>query len=106
MTTPNSRWIHPEAHPLARTTAKVQMRMPGGTQEPRTVRIEDWADRVYPGSWMWMASNPVALDYAMRAGLAALPLDNEVLYASTDGPNGHALLIHVSELATEEGTPK
>lgn len=57
-----------------------------------TVRIEDWWDRVYGGSWMYAQNNFAALDYAMRSATEKLPLDNEVVY-------GQGQLIHISEIA-------
>lgn len=98
--------IHPEPHPLAATTAEALVRQPGVASHRVTVYVEDWADRVYGYSWMWAEGVPVALDYAMRGGLAGLPTDDEVLYVKSGGTRaGLTLLIHSSEIVTttEEG---
>ncbi|MBM0275137.1 hypothetical protein [Micromonospora tarensis] len=58
-------------------------------------RVEDWWQNVYGGSWMTADGNPAAMKYGFRAGLAGLPLDDEVLYGKV-GPLGH--LVHVSEI--------
>ena len=60
--------------------------------------VEDWWDRVAGKSWMFCDGNPGCLVYALRSGLAQLPLDNEVLYGKVGGL-GH--LIHVSEIQPE-----
>lgn len=62
-----------------------------------TIRIEDWWDRLSGGSWMFADGNPAALKYAMRAGLAGLPIDDQVLYGKDAHDMGH--LIHVSEVS-------
>jgi len=63
---------------------------------PHDVVIEDWADRVFGKSWMFMDGNPAALVYAMRAGLAGLPTDDEVVYGKTRSGRSH--LVHVREI--------
>lgn len=82
--------IHTEPHSLAGQT--VDIKIDGETLE---CRLEDWWDRVYGSSWMFADGNPAALKYAMRAGFAGLPVDNEVVYGKV-GAFGH--LIHVSEI--------
>ena len=58
-------------------------------------RVEDWADRVLGGSWMFQKGNPCAIKYAIRAGCEGLPTDNEVLYGKI-GAFGE--MVHVSEI--------
>lgn len=57
--------------------------------------VEDWWDHLAGESWMYAEGNPAALKYAMRAGLAGLPVDDEVLYGKIGGL-GH--LVHISEI--------
>ncbi|MDI9901338.1 hypothetical protein QM716_15880 [Rhodococcus sp. IEGM 1409] len=85
--------IHTEPHPLAGQT--VEIKIEGETLE---YRLEDWWDRVHGSSWMFAYPNPAALKYAMRAGFAGLPVDDEVVYGKVD-IFGH--LIHVSEIVTQ-----
>ncbi len=87
--------LHPEPHPLAGQTVKVDLKAPNGVVE---YRVEDYWDRVAGQSWMDSTGNPAALAYAMRAGVTGLPIDNNVPYGKV-GHFGH--LVHVSELVTE-----
>lgn len=84
--------LHAQPSRLAGSTVTVDM---GHGPEP--YRLEDWADRVFGGSWS-LSSSPVAFDYCLRTDLSggSLPSDDEVLY----GKNafGFARLVHVSEL--------
>jgi hypothetical protein len=57
--------------------------------------VEAYWDDLTGKSWMFSDGNPAALKYAVRSGVAGLPLDNEVLYG-TIGAFGH--LVHVSEV--------
>jgi len=91
--------IHAEPHPLAGKTvtlndnAKDPVRgivMPG-----EQFRIEDYWDRLMGKSWGVCDGNPAALQYALRAGMTGLPVDDEVVYGKI-GAFGH--LVHVSEL--------
>lgn len=57
--------------------------------------VEAYWDDLTGKSWMFSDGNPAALKYAVRSGVAGLPLDNEVLYGKI-GAFGH--LVHVSEV--------
>jgi hypothetical protein len=82
-----------ERSPLAGQTVTIRADVAEiGGQE---YRVEDWWQNVYGGSWMDANGNPAALNYALRAGFAGLPTDNEVLYGKV-GPFGH--LVHISEI--------
>jgi hypothetical protein len=61
----------------------------------KEIRIEDWWINVAGIPWGDANGNPAAMSYGMRAGLAGLPWDNEVLYGKVDGL-GH--LVHLSEI--------
>jgi hypothetical protein len=92
--------MHSESHPLAGRTVEVRFKgghphIPGEPDELHDYRIEDWWDKLTGGSWMDAEGNPAALIYGMRAGVAGLPVDDNVLYGKV-GPFGH--LVHVSEL--------
>jgi hypothetical protein len=63
--------------------------------DSETIRVEDYWDRVTGQSWMFASGNPSALKYAVRAGVAGIPADDEVVYGKVDG-FGH--IVHVSEL--------
>lgn len=63
---------------------------------PEPFRVEDWWDRVYGKSWMYSNGNPAAMAYAVRSGVAGLPVDDEVLYGKDSQRSGH--LVHVSEV--------
>lgn len=88
--------IHGEQSPLAGKTVvlKDDVQDLAGAE----YRVEDWWDRVGGGSWMTAVGNPAALNYAMRAGIAGLPLDNRVLYGKV-GSFGH--LVHESEIESK-----
>ncbi|MEV4197058.1 hypothetical protein [Micromonospora globbae] len=79
--------------PLAGQTVKIRadVRYLGGCEYV----VEDWWQNVYGESWTTANGNPAALTYALRAGMAGLPADDEVLYGKVDGL-GH--LVHVSEI--------
>lgn len=81
---------HPDRHPNAGSTSLVDIG--NGVQE---YVIEDWWDRLTGGSWMYADGNPAAMIYGVRAGLAGLPFDDEVVYGKIGGM-GH--LVHTSEL--------
>jgi hypothetical protein len=97
------RMKHSESHPLAGKKVHLNIEPPEGKADAplfaeligQEYRIEDWWDHLTGGSWMDATGNPAALKYAMRAGLAHLPIDNEVVYGKV-GAFGQ--LIHVSEL--------
>lgn len=84
--------IHPQPAPQAGATITADIGR--GAEQ---IRVEDWWDRVSGGSWMAAEGNPAALKYAMRSGLAGLPIDNKVLYGKDSHGLGH--LLHVSEVA-------
>jgi hypothetical protein len=79
-------------HELAGETVKIRadVHALGG----KDFRIEDWWINVAGGSWMFADGNPAAMRYGIRAGLAGLPVDDEVLYGKV---NGLGYLVHVSE---------
>jgi hypothetical protein len=88
--------MHDGIHPLAGQTVKVKTNYhPQIGDGPHEFVIEDWWDHLTGGSWMDAVGNPAAMVYAVRAGFAALPADNDVVYGKI-GPYGH--LVHVSEL--------
>jgi len=63
--------------------------------------VEDWWDKVANKSWMFSRGNPACLNYAMRAALKGLPLDDKVLYGKI---NGLGYLIHISEIQNNKET--
>lgn len=90
--------MHTESHFLAGKT--VQAKVTGASDEgPHDYRVEDWWDKLTGGSWMDADGNPAAINYAIRAGMHHLPIDNEVVYGKI-GAFGH--LIHVSEILPVE----
>ena len=92
--TPESK--HPDPHPLAGKTVRLNLKGEADIKTGDHYVIEDWWDRLGGGSWMWAKGNPACLKYAMRSGFAEdIPTDDEVVYGKV-GPLGH--LIHVSEL--------
>jgi hypothetical protein len=58
-------------------------------------RIIDWWDNLGQGSWKDNGHNFACTHYALRATLAGLPLDDEVVYGHI-GAYGH--IVHVTEL--------
>jgi hypothetical protein len=90
--------IHAKPFDGAGRTFKLDAEGIDGTE----IRVEDYWDRVTGGSWMFAEGNPAALNYAVRAAVAGLPTDNEVVYGKVDSL-GH--IVHVSELgeAAEDG---
>lgn len=90
--------MHTESHPLAGKTVTAVMKGTKGGPQTVEYRLEDWWDLLTGGSWMFAEGNPAALNYAMRSGFSALPVDDEVVYGKV-GNLGH--LIHVSEIVTE-----
>ncbi|MGR6579296.1 hypothetical protein ACT89R_01825 [Rhodococcus qingshengii] len=85
--------IHTDPHPLA--GEMVEIRVNG---EILKFDLQDWWDRAHGKSWMLAEGNPAAITYAVRSGIALLPIDNEVVYGKV-GCFGH--LIHVSEIVTQ-----
>ncbi|MFC9432785.1 hypothetical protein [Nocardia sp. NPDC057030] len=83
--------IHRDPAPMAGAVVRADI-----GRGPESLRIEDWWDRVSGGSWMFADGNPAALKYAIRSGLAGLPIDNDVVYGKDD--SGFGQLIHVSEV--------
>lgn len=83
--------IHPNPTSFAGQTVTADL-----GSGPGPFKVEDWWDRVSGGSWMYAEGNRAALAYAMRSGLARLPMDNEVLYGKDQFGLGH--LLHVSEV--------
>lgn len=60
--------------------------------------VEDFWGRIHPVSWMFADGNPAALKYALRAGMAGLPVDNEVVYGKF---NGFGHIVHTTKLTKE-----
>lgn len=91
--------MHDQVHPLAgkvvRLSPKAQDPHRNEVVPDTEFRVEDWWDHLTGGSWSTADRNPAALKYAMRAGFAFLPWDDEVVYGKI-GAFGH--LVHVSEL--------
>lgn len=90
--------IHDQPHPQSGKTVKLKPAKdmePDGIVTDAEYRIEDYWDRVGGGSWMHAQGNPAALKYAIRSGVASLPLDDDVVYGKINGL-GH--IMHVSEL--------
>ncbi|WP_029931043.1 hypothetical protein [Nocardia otitidiscaviarum] len=83
--------IHSTASDLAGKAVTVDL-----GQGPFEYRVEDWWDRVAGMSWLDADGNPAALEYAVRAGLAGMPLDDAVLYGKD--PAGFGRLVHLSEV--------
>lgn len=90
---------HPEKHPLAGKTVRLNDKARDGIQGQVETgahyRIEDYWDRVNGKSWMFSDGNIAATHYALRSISTAIPLDDEVVYGKINGA-GH--LVHVSEL--------
>lgn len=95
--------MHNTTSPLAGKTVKLKP----GIKHPHIpefegsdFRVEDWQDRVFGKSWMFCDGNPACLIYAMRTGLAKIPVptDDNVLYGKV---GGQGCLVHLSEI--EEG---
>lgn len=58
-------------------------------------KVEDTWKNVTGVSWMDATGNYAALNYAMRAGVKNLPLDDNVYYGKI---NGLGFIIHESEI--------
>ncbi|MEV7034535.1 hypothetical protein AB0N99_30440 [Streptomyces sp. NPDC093272] len=86
---------HETAHPLAGQTVTVEADLHGSGATVHEFTVDDWNDRLFGQSWMFMEGHPASLVYAMRSAMAGLPTDNEVIYGKV-GPFGH--LVHVSEI--------
>lgn len=89
--------IHSEPHPLAGQTVALNSTFKH-PQFPnaKTLRLEDWQDRVFGKSWMACDGNPACMVYGLRSGFNGLPLDNEVVYGKFE--DGRGGIVHVSEL--------
>lgn len=86
---------HPAPHPLAGQIVKVTADLHGDGATQHEFVLDDWNDRVFGQTWMFMEGHPASLDYAVRSAVAGLPTDNEVVYGKV-GSFGH--LVHVSEI--------
>lgn len=62
-------------------------------------RVEDWCENVFGRSWMVANGNPAAMQYAIRAGVNNLPINNDVLYGKIGGMGA---LYHISEIEVPE----
>lgn len=69
---------------------------------PFVYHVEDWWDHLTGGSWGEAEGNPACMMYAIRAGFADLPPDDEVLYGHLVTPGGLGMLVHVSEIDLEK----
>lgn len=67
----------------------------GNVEAGTEYRVEGYWDTITGKSWMFSDGNPAALNYAVRSGIAGLPLDNNVLYGKI-GSLG--FLVHISEV--------
>lgn len=76
------------------TTVRVK-NVSGRTAGVESYEVEGYWDEITGKSWAVSDGNPAAIKYAMRSGLAGLPLDDDVLYGKI-GAFGH--LVHVSEV--------
>ena len=85
---------HNAPHPHAGETVQVRTELHTGMYSGEAV-LEDWWDRVAGMSWRESVGNPAALQYALKAGMQNLPLDDEVVYVKINS-RGH--LLHASEL--------
>ena len=87
-----------EKHPLAGKTVKLKCK-PNPVCDLSEVQfiVEDWQSSVFGKSWMFCDGNPAALNYAIRAAFAGLPVDNNVVYGH-DANTRLGYIIHVSEL--------
>lgn len=86
---------HTTPHPLAGQTVTITTDLPGAGPGPHMFVVEDWHDRLFGQSWMFMRGHPASLAYAVRSSVAGLPADDEVVYGHVQGL-GH--LVHVNEL--------
>ncbi len=89
---------HQSPSPLAGKEVKIKKESAdlGG----KTLRVEDYWDRIAGKSWRNSDGNPAALGYAMRTGLGdmRIPNDDEVVYGKI---GGLGYLVHLSELELE-----
>ena len=60
--------------------------------------VEDWWDRLMGKSWHVCDNNPACLEYAVRAAMEDMPIDNNVLYGKI---GGLGKLIHVNQIEQE-----
>jgi len=92
--------MYREPHPLKNKTVRLCLKShphPMGPQESEPFIIEDWWINIAGKSWKLCNGNPGCLIYAMRAGYARMPSDDEVVYGHSKTTRlGH--LIHVSEI--------
>lgn len=89
--------MHTESHPQAGQTVRVNAKKRDGSYEEVEYRLEDWWDKLTGGSWMTADGNFAAMNYGLRASLAQLPIDDEVVYGKV-GSLGH--IFHVSEIVS------
>ena len=87
--------LHHSSSPLAGTTVKIVKGEHAGSE----YRVEDWWDRIAGKSWMFCAGNPACINYAVRAAVDSLPMNDHVVYGKI-GSLGH--LVHVSEIESVE----
>lgn len=100
--------VHPDSHPLAGKTITVKLkgaphqRLTDGVQ----MEVEDWWSIAHEdnelGSLPALLSSrsPAAINYIVRAQVAGIPLDDDVIYGKVfDGqPLGLGYIIHSSEI--------
>lgn len=85
-------------HPLAGKVVPVIFAGQGHPEfgkGPRDFVLDNWWDVLTGGSWGDANGNPAAMIYALRAGFARLPVDDEVVYGKIQGMG---VLVHSSEL--------
>lgn len=87
---------HTEAHPQAGETVQVNTVLHSGAHQGEAY-LEDWWDHLTGTSWGMSDGNPAVLDYAARAAMQGLPLDDEIVYVKISGL-GH--LLHASEVVS------
>ncbi|MEU1309439.1 hypothetical protein ABZ419_11165 [Streptomyces cinnamoneus] len=80
-----------QPHPLAGRTVALRP----GSVSPSLV-VEDWAEHVFGKSWTAMGCHAASMAYAVRATVAGLPLDDDVVYGKCPAGLGH--IVHVTEI--------
>ena len=85
-----------ERHTMAGKTVILKCKPDPDGLNGKEFVVEDYWENITGESWMKCNGNPACMKYAMRAALAGLPTDNNVVYGKV-GCFGH--LVHVSELS-------
>lgn len=99
--------IHPDSHPLAGKTITVKLR---GAPHQRLhdgveLIVEDWWSIAHEENELGFlprllsSRSPAAINYIVRAEIAGIPLDDDVIYGKVfEGPLGLGYIIHSSEI--------